>query len=143
MADLVDLLHQEQTVLSQAPTLELMDEINQLTQKKHQVIRDVAQLAQLRTKELLRSGFKPEETSVQKWLHGKAEKECWAKLVEQITKANEFNRVNGLLITRHLARNQSTLDVLYKNQQAGSAPALYGANGQSDAQRSNGRGVVA
>lgn len=142
MAGLVELLCQEQTVLSHAPTPELMEEINGFTQKKHQLISDIAQLVQLRTKELIRAGFKPEETSVRQWFQNKAEKESWEKLIEQIAKANELNRVNGLLITRHLARNQSTLDVLYKNQQAGSAPALYGANGQSGTQRNNGRGVV-
>ena len=67
--------------------------MNQLTQKKHQIIGDVAKLVQLRTKELIRSGFKPEENSVKQWLQNKPEKECWAKLVEQITKANELNRV--------------------------------------------------
>ena len=52
----------------------------------------------------------------------------WSELLELIKAAKEFNRVNGLLISKHMIRNQNTLQVLQGPKQGGS---LYGPNGQS------------
>lgn len=146
MADLVNVLEQEQSVLTKAPTVELMEEINWLTQKKNQLIASLAELGKARNNELQRLGFKSQETTMQQWLSDKigdkTQLACWEHLVALTTKAEDLNRSNGFLITRHLARNQTKLDVLNKLYQPDADPALYGANGQSATQLNRTRGVV-
>ena len=143
MAALIDVLRQEQAALSQAPSLELMEEINAITQKKNQQIVTITQMGKLRKIEIARLGFPMTDAPVPRWLQDQAQKDCWDKLVAHTRKANELNRVNGLLISKHLLRNQSTLQVLYKNHQNSSMPSLYGANGQSSSRLSVMRGFAA
>ncbi|PRC91833.1 flagella synthesis protein FlgN [Solimicrobium silvestre] len=143
MTALVEVLGQEQTALTQAPSLPLMEEINAVMQRKNQLIASISQLGHTRKNELTRLGFKHPETSMPEWLQDQAQVECWAKLMKLTRKAKELNRVNGLLITKHLIRNQSTLQVLYQNHGSTSTPSLYGANGQSNTQRSTVRGFIA
>ena len=52
--------------------------------------------------------------------------------------AKEINRVNGLLISSHIARNQSALNVLRVQTGSGN---FYGPDGQATA-RGVGRGLV-
>jgi len=143
MAALIEVLRSEQAALTQAPSLELMEEINALTQKKNQLIGTITQLGKLRKNEIVRLGFPLTDASAPQWLQDQAQTDCWDKLVNHTKKANELNRVNGLLISRHLLRNQTTLQVLYKNHQGSSMPSLYGSNGQSNPARSVMRGFTA
>ena len=143
MAALVEVLAEEQVALTQAPTLPLMEEINGHTRKKNQLIATISQLGLLRKNELARLGFQITETTLPKWLQDQAQIDSWNKLISHTKKANELNRVNGLLISRHLLRNQSTLQVLYKNHNRSEGTSLYGANGQSNSQRSVLRGFTA
>lgn len=140
MAELVDVLRQEQALLTQAPSLTLMEEISAITHKKNQTINSISQIGKLRNNELSRLGFRATETTMPKWLQNKDQVECWSTLIKQTKKANELNRVNGLLINRHLLRNQSTLQVLLQNHPTNAATNLYSANGQSNAQRTVMRG---
>ena len=143
MATLVEVLKQEQAALTQAPTLALMDEINVVTQKKNLRISAISQLSQFRQNELSRLGFSPVESNSPAWIKDEAQKNSWDQLIKLTKKARELNRVNGLLITRHLMRNQSTLDVLYHSHSPSTIPTLYGSNGQSNAQRNMLRGFMA
>ncbi len=143
MAALIEVLKLEQAALTQAPSLELMEEINALTQKKNQQIATITQLGKLRKNEIARLGFPVTDNPAPQWLQDQVQKDCWDQLVGHTRKANELNRVNGLLISKHLLRNQTTLQVLYRNHQGSSMPSLYGANGQSDSRRSVMRGFVA
>ena len=143
MAALVEVLGLEQAALMQAPSLPLMEEINAHTLKKNKLIATISQLGLLRKNELARLGFQVTETTMPQWLQDAAQIECWNSLIQRTKKANELNRVNGLLISKHLLRNQSTLQVLYKNHHQSTGPSLYGANGQSNTQRSVMRGFTA
>lgn len=143
MTELVDVLKDEQAALTQAPSLTLMEEINAITKHKNQLIGDITQLSQLRHSELIRLGFNPDADIVSAWLQDQPQKECWANLIKHTQKANELNRMNGLLISRHLMRNNVTLQVLCKHHQTDTMPSLYGADGQSSTQRSVVRGFVA
>lgn len=143
MAALVEVLGEEQLALTQAPSLPLMEEINRHTQKKNKLIATISQLGLLRKNELARLGFQLAETTMPNWLQDQAQIDSWSTLIKHTKKANELNRVNGLLISRHLLRNQSTLQVLYKNHNRSEGTSLYGANGQSNAQRSVMRGFTA
>ncbi len=140
MAKLVDILTEEQAALTQAPSLSLMEEISAITQLKNQQIAAISQLGKLRRNMLASLGFQQTETTMPEWLQDQAQKDGWAKLIKFTKKAKELNRVNGLLITRHLLRNQTTLHVLTKHHRSNSGPSLYGANGQSNNQRTTGRG---
>ena len=142
MAALVEVLKMEQQALTLAPSLTLMEEISELTQKKNSLIATISQLGRQRKNELARLGFKLIDTKLPEWLQDQAQKDCWAKLIGHTKKANELNRVNGILINKHLLRNQSTLQVLYRNHRSGGMPSLYGANGQSNTQRSIMRGFT-
>jgi flagella synthesis protein FlgN len=142
MAKLIEILKQEQTALTQAPSLTLMEEISKITQQKNQLIASISQLGQLRKTELARLGFQDKETILPAWLQEQTQKDCWAKLIKFTKKAKELNRVNGLLINKHLLRNQNTLHVLYKHHRSNTMPSLYGSNGQSSTQRSVMRGFV-
>ena len=143
MAALVEMLTQEQAALTLAPTVALMDEINTITRNKNEIIAAVSQAGLLRRRELTRLGFNQIDTTLPDWLQDDAQLGCWQQLISHTKKANELNRINGLLINRHLLRNQSTLAVLTRQHNSATAPALYGANGQSNAQRSQGRGFLA
>ena len=142
LAALVEMLTQEQAALTLAPTVALMDEINTITRKKNEIIAAVSQAGLLRRRELARLGFNQIDTTLPDWLQDVTQLACWQQLINHTKKANELNRINGLLINRHLLRNQSTLAVLTRQHNSVAAPALYGANGQSSTQRSQGRGVV-
>jgi flagella synthesis protein FlgN len=54
-------------------------------------------------------------------------KKRWAELISLTQSAKELNRVNGLLIGSHMARNQSALNALQSGQNGGN---VYGPNGQ-------------
>lgn len=142
MAALVATLTKEQAALTLAPTIALMDEINTITVTKNEIISTVSQAGVQRRRELARLGFNQIETTLPDWLQDEAQLNCWQQLISHTKKANELNRINGLLINRHLLRNQSTLAVLTKQHSTVAAPSLYGANGQSNAQRSQGRGFI-
>ena len=140
MANLVDVLSQEQAALTQAPSLSLMEQVSAIIQHKNQQIAAISQLGKIRRNMLSSLGFQITESTMPEWLQDQSQKDCWAKLIKHTKKAKELNRVNGLLITKHLIRNQTTLQVLTKHHRSSSGPSLYGANGQSNNQRSNGRG---
>ena len=143
MVGLVALLSDEQAALTQAPSPAVMEQLTLITGNKNRLIATINQLGQSRRLELQRLGFQPSESTMPEWLQDQAQKDSWATLVRHTKKAHELNRVNGLLINKHLIRNKSTLQVLRRHHQGPAAPALYGANGQSNVQRSVGRGVAA
>jgi flagella synthesis protein FlgN len=140
---LVDVLKSEQAALTQAPSMTLMDEINAITARKNQLIAEISQLGKLRNSELAKLGFSGRDTTMPSWLQDQSQKDCWAILIKHTKKANELNRVNGLLISRHLLRNRTTLQVLTKHHRSSTMPSLYGSDGQSSTQRSVMRGFVA
>lgn len=142
MIALIGALQEEQTLLTKAPSLDLMEQISEMTAKKNQLVTAISVAGQQRGKELSRLGYKATTSTMPEWLQDNEQMECWRDLVAQTKKANELNRINGILINRHLVRNQNTLQVLQKNLHANQDEALYGADGQSNTQRNNGRGVV-
>lgn len=143
MAGLVELLHEEQGVLTLAPAPAVMEQLTQLTARKNRMIAAINQYGMARRLVLQSLGFQPTESTMPEWLQDKSQKDAWAQLVRYTKKANELNRVNGLLINKHLIRNRSTLQVLIRHHQDAEAPSLYGANGQSNTRRAPGRGVAA
>jgi len=136
---LLQLLKQEQDVLVNADVEGLI----KLTEEKAKLAAHMTQLAKRRHRALGAAGFDETETGMQAWLSSPyasaAENKIWKELLAAMQSAKELNRVNGLLISQHMARNQSALSVLQGNAQGGT---FYGPDGQATTKIGSTRLVV-
>jgi flagellar biosynthesis protein FlgN len=137
-SNLVDVLKREQTVLIAADT----EALPALTEEKAKLVAQIAVLANKRYQALAAAGFQDEEAGMKAWIDSPASSaaagQSWNTLLEAARAAKELNRVNGMLIAKHMARNQATLTVLQGGRQSVS---LYGPNGQPSATPGS-RGLV-
>ena len=133
---LLDLLNKEQAQLIAAD----IDALTALTEEKTRLVTRMSALAAERHQALAIAGFAATEEGMQAWLANRQPDttlQSWQELLQLARSAKEVNRSNGLLIGKHLARNQSALNVLKGGPQG---QALYGPNGQSVA--AAGRGLA-
>ncbi len=124
---LLDLLKKEQAQLIAAN----IEGLTTLTEEKNRLVSEMAALAAKRHQALATAGYEAKESGMQAWLASMPSatiSEAWNELLALATVAKELNRTNGLLIGKHLARNQNALNVLKGGPQGQS---LYGPNGQS------------
>jgi len=126
---LIELLKQEQAHLIKADIEGLMA----VTGEKAKAASHMSELTNRRYRNLANAGFAPKEGGMREWLesaasHGDAA-DCWQELLKLARSAKSLNNTNGLLITKHMARNQKALNVL----QGGRSNNFYGPNGQSTA----------
>lgn len=137
-AQLLELLKLEQTHLVEAN----IDGLTALIDEKSKIVARMTELAKWRHRALGVSGFEPAETGMQAWLASSSEHassgKSWSDLLALAQTAKELNRTNGLLINRHMTRNQNTLNVLMGNPQGSN---VYGPNGQTNAKTAS-RGYV-
>ncbi|HJV88477.1 MAG TPA: flagellar protein FlgN [Noviherbaspirillum sp.] len=126
---LLQLLKDEQEVLIRADVKELA----RLTEEKNKSVARMGELAQRRHRVLAAAGFEASEAGMKTWLKtaGPAIARTWTNLLELAQQAKELNRINGLLIGKHMARTQAALNVLHGAPQGGN---MYGPNGQSTGQ---------
>jgi flagellar biosynthesis protein FlgN len=127
VARLLQLLEQEQQQLIGAN----IDDLTVLMEEKAQIVIKMAELAKQRYRTLGEAGFEPQESGMQAWIDASksiAAGKSWTALLELARNAKELNRINGMLIGKHMVRNQNALNVLQGGSQAGS---FYGPNGQS------------
>jgi flagellar biosynthesis protein FlgN len=136
--ELASVLKREQTVLIAAD----IEALPALTTEKATLVAKIAVLANTRYQALAASGFADEEAGMKAWIDSASAStvaiSSWSALLQAAEAAKELNRVNGLLISKHMARNQATLNVLHGNRQA---TPLYGPNGQPAAAGGS-RGLV-
>ncbi|MEN3293500.1 MAG: flagellar biosynthesis protein FlgN [Burkholderiales bacterium] len=136
---LLELLRQEQTHLIDAD----VDGLAKVTEQKAKTATHMSDLAKRRHHMLSAAGFDATESGMQAWIDSPAsstaDRESWKVLLELAQSAKELNRVNGLLISQHMGRNQSALNVLHGAQGGGS---FYGPNGQSTTKIGSRRLVV-
>lgn len=126
---LVELMKQEQQFLVSADA----DGLAQLTPRKVALVQELAQLSRERHAALADAGFAGSEAGMEPWLAAQgdeAARSAWTQLLAQTLEAKELNRVNGMLINRQMAHNQTVLNAL-RTPTAGADPALYGAKGQT------------
>jgi flagella synthesis protein FlgN len=124
---LLQLLQQEQDRLVAAK----IDGLVELTEEKAKIVTRMTELANLRHSALASAGFEPKETGMKAWLEKVASKtisKSWTELLSLMRHAKEMNRTNGLLISKHLVRNQIALNVLQGTPQGGN---FYGPDGQA------------
>lgn len=126
--DLLRLLKQEQQQLIEAD----VEGLTALTEEKTSIVAHLSALANARHAALAHAGFPPQEEGMQAWLGSPAATagatRAWSELLALAQAGKELNRTNGLLIGKHLARNQNALNVLRGNAQGGN---FYGPDGQT------------
>lgn len=126
---LTELMKQEQQFLVSADA----DGLEQLTPRKVALVQELAQLSRERHAALGSAGFAPSEAGMEPWLAARgdeAARSAWASLLALTVEAKELNRVNGMLVNRQLAHNQTVLNAL-RTPAGGADQALYGAKGQT------------
>lgn len=132
---LVQLLEQEQVQLIEAD----IERLTALIEQKTAAMTRMAELAKSRHRILAASGLVADDAGMQAWLDSTQDpnaRKTWQELLALAQSAKETNRINGLLISSHLARNQAALNVVRGNTQSG---GFYGPDGQpstSNARRS-------
>jgi flagella synthesis protein FlgN len=136
---LLELLRREQTHLIDAD----VEALARLTEEKSRTAAQMSDIAKRRHSALAATGFEATEIGMQAWIESAAattaERDSWKGLLELAQSAKELNRVNGLLISQHIGRNQSALNALH-GAQGGSN--FYGPNGHSTTKIGSRRLVV-
>lgn len=140
MTELLDLLKQEQQYLVSADTAAL----EQATPAKTALVGRMAAASKERHQALAAAGLPAADASMEQWIAGSGDAEAptlWQSLLDLTHEAKELNRVNGMLIARHIANNQNLLNAM--RQPAGGADtAVYGPSGQTQAGGPSRRFVV-
>ena len=135
---LLELLKQEMTQLTEAN----IEALHALTKEKAGVLGRMTELAQQRHRALRAAGFDATETGMLDWVNSgqpnATDAQAWIDLLATAKSAKELNRTNGLLINRHMARNQNALNVLQGTPAGGT---FYGPNGQATSKTAS-RGLV-
>jgi len=126
---LIELLKQEQAHLIKADIEGLMA----VTEEKSRAASQMSELTNRRYRKLADAGFAPMEGGMRAWLENAAPigdaANCWQELLKLARSAKSLNNTNGLLISKHMARNQKALNILQGNR----CNNFYGPNGQSTA----------
>jgi len=137
-SSLLQILKQEQERLVEAD----IDGLVQLTEEKARLVTHMTDLAKRRHQTLAAAGFEASEAGMQAWLdaspNSTAARQAWKALLSLAESAKELNRLNGMLIGQHMARNQTALNVLQGAAQGGS---FYGPDGQATTKPTS-RGVI-
>jgi flagella synthesis protein FlgN len=123
---LLTVLKREQLLLVQAD----VDTLPALTQEKTEIVMRLIDLAKSRHQALCDAGFAADEAGMYAWLDENPQpklKQTWSDTLSMARAARELNRVNGLLIGKHLSRGQQLIDML-----KGERGMLYGADGQTE-----------
>lgn len=126
--ELLHLLQDEQAHLIKVN----VEQLGRLTEEKTLLANRMSELAMRRNNILAEAGFEASESGMRAWVESVAAtppiKEKWTALLSVAATAKEENRVNGLLLSQHMSRTHSSLNVLQANAQGG---MFYGPNGQS------------
>ncbi len=123
---LLAVLQREQAQLIDADIVALPAQVDE----KSQLIGQMSTLANQRHKKLASIGHESSEHGMKAWLKSAPANanQSWKQLLELAQAAKEINRINGMLIARHLSRNQIALHALNLHSGGGN---FYGPDGQS------------
>ena len=126
MNSLHGLLQKEQAAL----TAGAVDELPELISAKGHLVAQIATLADARHKRLVEAGLDASEESMQSWIDSTgiaAEKQHWTDLLQLARTVKEQNRLNGLVINKHMVTNQQTMNIFDGTR----GNSFYGPDGQS------------
>lgn len=140
MTSFAKILKLEQAALIEGDT----DQLGKITEEKSLIIKQLTELEKIRKTSLVEAGFDTDLNGMEAYLSKLDASDnisgVWFELMEISKQAKEFNRTNGLLINRHLNRNQAALNILHRKDPSAN---LYGPNGQSTNKSVTGRGFLA
>jgi flagellar biosynthesis protein FlgN len=137
---LLELMKQEQQCLVSADTVGL----TALTPQKAQLIGQLDQLSRQRHQALGAAGFAASEAGMQDWAGNcgdAAASALWHELLSATRIAKELNRVNGMLITRQMAHNETVINAMRTPANSGDT-GFYGPTGKTTSHTPS-RGFVA
>ena len=138
MTSLLALMQQEQLHLVAAD----IDALSDITVRKTALVGQLSQLAQQRHQALAAAGFAAAEEGMDGWLAATGETEAaplWAGLLDATRAAKEQNRLNSLLVNKHLLHTQGALNAMRPTAQSGN---FYGPSGQTTTNTANRRVVI-
>jgi flagellar biosynthesis protein FlgN len=136
ITELLEVLKQEQQDLVAAD----IDHLTALTPQKSALVNEMAGLASARHQALAEAGFPAMEAGMEAWLaaqHDDAADMLWQRLLDQTRIAKELNRLNGVLINKHLGHTQGALQALRPQQ-----TTVYGPSGMTTGSSTR-RGFIA
>ena len=125
ITELLDILKQEQQDLVSAD----IDHLTSLTPQKSALVNEMANLATARHAALAEAGYPAMELGMESWLQAQdddAAKLLWQRLLDHTREAKELNRLNGVLINKHLGHTQGALQALRPQQ-----TTVYGPSGMT------------
>jgi flagellar biosynthesis protein FlgN len=140
MGALLDILKQEQQHLVAAD----IEGLTELTAEKSALVAQMAALANARHSALGAAGFLAQEAGMADWiaaLNDDVATQLWQNLLADTHQAKELNRINGMLINKHMSHTQGALQAL--RPQATAANSLYGPSGSHATTFSKSRGFLA
>jgi len=124
---LIELLKQEQAHLVKAD----IEGLIAITEEKSRAAAQMSELTNRRYQALEKAGFPAKEIGMRTWLDtSSAAAELttyWQDLLKLAKSAKSLNNTNGLLINKHMTRNQKALNVL----QGSLGSNVYGPNGKA------------
>lgn len=138
MTSLLELMKQEQLHLVAAD----IEAITDITARKTALVGQLSQLAAQRHQALAAAGFAAAESGMDAWLAGSTDAEAaplWASLLDTTRQAKELNRLNSLLVNKHMLHTQSALSAMRPPAQSGN---FYGPSGQTTSNTANRRVVI-
>ena len=138
MTLLLELLKQEQAHLVSAD----IDSLTEVTAQKSALVGEMAALAKVRHNALGAAGFAAQESGMQAWMTASgssADNRLWQQVLDLTRAAKEINRVNGMLINKHMVQSQGALNALRPNAQGGD---VYGPSGHASNAPANRRFVI-
>lgn len=131
--DLLKALQQEQMQLVALET----EQLAALSGEKNRLINQLTTLTASRYAVLRTLDHAPNEDGMRAWLAktagtavNTAAAKVWQDLMTVAEAGKEINRINGILISKQLTRNQAALNVL-RGASDSSATNFYGPDGQS------------
>ena len=128
--ELVVVLQEEQSQLLSTS----IDDLESLVARKTALVAELSQQTKKRNENLRLAGYEPNFAGMTAWLESSKNhpdairlEKSWSELVSISQSAKELNRLNGMLISSHMIRNQQALSILQ-----GSRPneGMYGPDGQ-------------
>jgi flagellar biosynthesis protein FlgN len=127
---LAELNNEQKALINQ--DIELIESI---MNKRLTLLQDLSATAKSRYDNLMASGFQANEQGMKDWLTTQKNEQlnqAWALFQKSLAHAKELNRLNGILINKHVSRNQEKLNLLHGDK---SKTQVYGKNGQAKSQQ--------
>ena len=138
IVELLEVLKQEQAHLVAAD----IEQMTALTPHKSDLVSRMAVLATERHQALAAHGYAAQEAGMEAWLAAQGDADAsalWQQVLDTTRAAKELNRINGMLINKHLSQTQGALQALRPQPPGGN---VYGPSGHTTSV-SRSRGFIA